>query len=254
MLSGDRLALDKVSLGFDLGQTDGVWMIRKLAVASPVVTLDASGSVSSTGDSPTAKLEGNLYLATLAKQLPHAMHIRDGLTLEKGTARIKLDLKTKNGIQQASVDARLSDLVAHDAAKSFTLGDPASITGQASRHASAFSLQVLNVKTGFLDLTASGDLDKGVKLSGAGRLLQARKPVQRAHRLRALKLAGKGRMAGDYQKTAKGFVTRYAIEVKGVNIAGSRPLRSVATTSGLTPQPVARPPRMVCPHLGRICA
>jgi translocation and assembly module TamB len=220
LLQGDRLALDKLALGFDVRQAGPGWDVRRLSLASPIVTLNASGSVGSDGDAPAADVDGTVYLAVLAKQLPHAMHLREGLTLEKGSARLKLKLKTESGVQTASIDAGLSDLVARDSTKTFTLRDPASLTGKGSRHASTFSLEALDLKTGFLELKASGDLEKGVNLTGSLDLAQLQSQFRELIDFGQLSLAGKGLMAGDYRKTSKGFLARYALNVNGLNVAG----------------------------------
>ena len=220
LLQGDRLALDKVALGFDIRQDGPSWDIRRLKLTSPILTLGASGSVGSNGEAPAADVEGMVYLAVLAKQVPHAMHLREGLTLENGSARLRLKLKTEDGVQRASIDAGFSDLVARDATKTFTLRDPASLTGKGSRHASTFSLETLELKTGFLDLNASGDLDKGVNLSGSLDLARLQSQFRELIDFGQVSLAGKGLMAGDYRKTPKGFLARYAVNINGLNVAG----------------------------------
>ena len=220
LLEGDRLALDKVALGFDVKQSGSSWDIQRLNLASPVLTLAATGSVGSAGEPPAADVDGTVYLAVLAKQLPHALHLREGLTLEQGSAHLKLKLSNDEGKQQASIDARFSDLVARNAGKTFTLRDPASLTGKGFREASEFSLQTLELKTGFLDLNASGDLKSGVKLSGSIDLARLESQFRDLIDFGQVSLAGKGRMAGDYKKTPKGFLARYAVEVTGLNVAG----------------------------------
>ena len=62
----------------------------KLDLTSPVASLRAAGPCRRRR-APT-RLRGRVDLAALAKMIPRALRLRDGLTIEKGTATVRLDL------------------------------------------------------------------------------------------------------------------------------------------------------------------
>ena len=225
-LSGDRLVFDTVGGAWHLEQTAGHWTINRLGLTSPVATLSASGSLSTKGTlaTPDAHLEAKIDLAALAKQAPHALHLREGLSLERGTAKIvavaAMDESKKS--QSLSLVANISELAATDtkASKKITLQSPAVIDAKASREGDVVRLDNLEVKAAFLDLKGSGDLVHGVKLAGTVDLAGLENQLRDLIDFGGMELAGKGRMAGDLRKTGETFVGRYAAELKGLHIAG----------------------------------
>jgi translocation and assembly module TamB len=220
-LSGDRLRLDSVALAWDLAQTSASWNVRRLDLKSPLAEVSATGTVAGVGKAPSAKAEATVDLAALAKQLPHALRIREGLTLERGSAHLRIGLTTEGDTQRGEVEARLSDLVARDATHAFTLRDPATLSARATRTATGFGVQGLAVKSAFLNVDGSGDLDRGLTLTGGLDLGALQAQLRDLIDFGGVKLAGKGRMVADYRKTPKGtFLARYAAEVSGLKLVG----------------------------------
>src|SRR5205823_1139687 len=99
-------------------------------------------------------------------QVPHAMWLRDGLILERGTARAVVQVKTVGDTQHGIVEAKVSDLNGHDSSRAFALRDPATLTARATRTRAGFVVQALELKTAFLGLIGSGDPEHGVKFTG----------------------------------------------------------------------------------------
>lgn len=220
-LAGDKLAFDALSGVWDLDNAGGAWTVRKLGVVSPVGTLSAVGSVAAGGSAvPDARLEGVIDLAALSKQVPHTLRLKEGLTLEHGSARVLVQVKTEGDVQKATVEANVSDLVARDPSRTFTLSDPAAVSAHASRTGEKVSVETLSVKTAFLDVTGSGNLDKGVKLSGTVDLGKFQTQFRDLIDFGTVQLAGTGRMAGDYKRTGPTFVGRYAADLRGLKVVG----------------------------------
>jgi len=219
-LAGDRLRLDKVAGVWDLAQTAEAWTVRRLSVTSPVGELIASGSIAADGGAPAARVDGRVDLAALARQLPHTLRLREGLTLDRGAAHLRVDVKTQGTTQQGSVEAKLTDLVARDEAKAFTLRDPATITARATRTATGVRVEAAAVKAAFLDLKGSGDLDRGVKLAGTIDLGALEAQFRELVDFGKVALAGRGRMAADFRRIGPNFLGRFAAEVKGLRLAG----------------------------------
>lgn len=221
-LAGDRLAFDAATGRWDLGQSASGWNVRKLDLKSPVATLTATGEVATSGNAvaPDATLEAQIDLAALAQQIPHTLHLREGLTLERGSAHLAASVKTEGKTQRALIEARVSDVAARDASHAFTLQQPATITLQGSRSADALQLETLAAKTGFLDVKGSGDLTQGIKITGTIDLAQVVAQLQDLIDFGGVSLAGKGALVADYRKKDSGFVGRFATELRGVKIVG----------------------------------
>jgi translocation and assembly module TamB len=220
-LNGDRLAFDRLGAVWDVSQSQGAWKVKTLGVTSPVGTLTGTGAVASGGGSaPEARVEARIDLAALAQRLPRTLHLRDGLTLEHGSARLLLKIESQADRQAATLDASVSDLAARDATHAFTLRDPAAVTLKASRSKEKMRLDALTVKTTFLDLTGSGDPTQGIVVHGAIDLAGLEAQFKELIDFGGLALAGKGRLVGDYRITKDGYLARFAAEVKGLKVAG----------------------------------
>ena len=223
-LAGDRPALDVLNAAWDVAETEGAWSVRKLGLVCPVGAISANGSVATGPDgvAPDARIEGRVDLAALAKQIPHTMRLRDGLTLERGSVRLAAQVRTDaaTGARSASVEANVSDVDARNASHAFTLRDPATLNAKASRTANGFTVEGVEVKTPFLTLSGSGDLEKGVRLNGSVDLAGVEAQLREVIDFGGVQLAGKGRLAAEYRKTGDKFVGRSAAEVRGLRLAG----------------------------------
>src|SRR5262249_44567936 len=79
--AGDRLRLDRVAAAWEVGQTSRGWTVRRLELTSPIATISAEGALTEQPGA-SSRIEGRVDLAALARQLPHALRLRDGLSLE----------------------------------------------------------------------------------------------------------------------------------------------------------------------------
>ncbi len=225
-LSGDRIVFDSVGGAWELAQSADIWTVKRLGLTSPVATLSATGSLSASGilAAPDAHLEAKVDLAALSKQAPHALHLREGLSLDRGSAKIvavaTTNAETKSQI--LSVQANVSELIAKDASKgkAIALKSPADLNLKVSRTGEVVKLEGLTVKAAFLDLNGSGDLAHGVKLTGDVDLAGLENQLRDLIDFNGVELAGKGRMAGDLRKNGATFVGRYAAELKGLKVVG----------------------------------
>jgi translocation and assembly module TamB len=219
-LRGDRLRLAQVGGRWDVGQSGGSWAIRRLDLNSPLGWIKATGPVPAPPGA-TTRLEGQLDLAALARRLPHALRIREGLTLERGSARLQVIA----GAEAIDVEARVADLVARDGEKAVTLRDPASLSARLVGGRQDFRVERLTLKTPFLDATGRGDVDRGVTVTAtldlAGFQRQARDLIDFGD----LDLAGKGRLEGDYRREKGSFTGRLVADLDGLRVAGPLSLR-----------------------------
>ena len=142
-------------------------------------------------DGTPAQLRGRVDLAALAKMLPNAMRLRDGLALDRGTASLRVDLTTAGGRRPARAGRpSLDDFAATEAGRAVTLRQPVRLTGKAVRTPEKVAVEALEVKAAGVDVTAGGDLEAGVKLSGTVRPRRPDGPAPRRPRPRRLRPLG----------------------------------------------------------------
>ncbi|MBV8381395.1 MAG: hypothetical protein JOZ63_02235 [Planctomycetaceae bacterium] len=219
-LAGDRLRIDRIDGTWDLAQDAGAWAIRRFDATCPLATLAASGTIAETA-SASARVEGHLDLAALARQLPHALRLRDGLALERGSAHVRVDLRSEaDAPQRLDVEARVSDLIARDGAKTITLRDPATLSASLTRRDADLRVPKLELKTAFLDATGSGDLDRGVTLAATFNFGEFQAQLRDLIDFGGLGLSGQGRLAANYRRAESNYVGRLAAEVRALRVVG----------------------------------
>ena len=227
VLAGDRLALERVAAGCDVLQTGWGWSIRKLDLKSPIAELSATGDVPATAGTPT-RLSGHVDLAAASKLLPHAIPLRRGIVIDKGQARIEAALNTRDGVERIVVSADVADLAATENGRALALHKPASLSAALVRTKGNTAVESFAVKAAGVDATATGDLQRGLKLSGTIDLAAIEAQARELIDLGAVKLVGKGRLAADYRPDGETFKARFAAEFEGLRVAG------------LTAEPIAR--------------
>jgi translocation and assembly module TamB len=231
-LAGDRLRLDRVAAVCDVSQTAGAWCVRRLDLGSPVATVKTGGTLAATATpGAAAQLDARLDLAALARLLPHAFRLRDGLALNSGSANLVIELRDETEAEgrRLGIEARISDLIAQNGAREVAVRDPATLVARMVQQGGGLRVEQLAIKTGFLDATGSGDLEKGVTLSASIDLEGLERQFHDLIDFGSLDLAGQGRLSADYRRSeGKKFLGRFAAEVQSLRV------------KGLTTAPIAR--------------
>ncbi len=155
---------DRLEAGWDLAEGDSGWTIRRLSIKSPLADLKAEGQITGTAGLARQRIEGRVDLAEVARQLPHALRLRDGLAVDRGSARLTIDVESVSDKATYDIEAKVSDLAARDHDRALTLRDPATVNAHVIRDGQASSLDRFEVKTSFLDASARGRLVDGVEL------------------------------------------------------------------------------------------
>ena len=71
---------------------------------SPVGDLKAEGQINGRRTAlGRQRIEGRIDLAEIARQLPHALRLRDGLAVHRGSARIDLDPRHRIRLGQSQL-------------------------------------------------------------------------------------------------------------------------------------------------------
>ena len=219
-LQGDRIALDRVLAACEVEQSATGWAIRKFDLISPVASLQGSGTLPAVEGSP-AKLRGKVDLALLAKLAPRALRVRDGVTLDRGTATIRVDVATASGLDRAEVVAGLDDFAATEDGRAIRLRQPIALTGKATRHAGKISVEALEVTAAGVDVKGSGDPEAGIKLAGTVDLPMFMTQLRDVLDLGKLDLSGHARLAADYRHAGDSFKGRFAVECKALKVGGA---------------------------------
>lgn len=218
-LAGDHLRLDRAGGDFDLAQTQDAWVIRKLDLRSSIGSLEAEGTLpAATGT--TARVVGELDLAALARQIPHALRLRDEVKLERGAARLVAEARGEAGRQLWDLSARISDLVASKKKQQFTLHDPATLSARLVRQGSELKVERAGLKTAFLDLSAEGSLDQGINLKGSLDLAGLERQAHDLVELGDVSMAGRGEITGRYQRTGSKFAGSSRVDLHNLKLAG----------------------------------
>ena len=198
-LSGDTLTFDRLEAGWDLAEGEAGWSIRRLSVKSPVGDLKAEGQITGAAGMGRQRIEGRIDLAEVARQLPHALRLREGLTVDRGSARLTVDIETVSDKATYDIEAKVSDLAARDHDRALTLRDPATFKAHVIRDGEASSLDRFEVKSTFLEASARGRLVDGVALEATFDLDKLRGQLGDWVDLGGLELAGRGSVTGTYR-------------------------------------------------------
>ncbi|WP_406696016.1 hypothetical protein V5E97_33970 [Singulisphaera sp. Ch08] len=230
-LAGDRLQLDRVGGNYEIAETGGAWDVRQLDLASPLGSLKATAKLTTGSQSVSTKIQGQLDLAALARQLPHVLHVREGLSVEKGLARLDIEIADaeKGPGRKLVAEARVSDLEARDKGQLIAIRDPASLSVHILQRPDNIKVEQFAVKTAFLDATGAGDLESGVKVSATVDLEGLKNQLRDLIDFGTLDMSGKGRIAFDFRRPEKQrYTSRLAAEFLALRVVG------------LTAEPIAR--------------
>ncbi len=221
IFQGDHPRFDRVTLVADLGQTaeGGGALIRKFELACPIGQLHAEGVVPPTEGAST-KLRGQVDLVGLTRMLPHTLRIREGLSVDKGTATLTANLTGSATSARAELVASVLDLAATRGGQAVVIHEAPRIEAIAVKTGVKVAVERLEVKASGVDVTASGDLDSGVNLKGTVDLDALDSQIRELVDLGAVRLAGHARLAADYRKIGPGYKARVAAECRDLDLAG----------------------------------
>jgi len=227
-LNGDAPRLDRVDATWDIGLTNAAdgWTIRSFELKAPSAEVRVVGTLpASPGDS--ARVEGHLDLAALAAQIPRTLRLREGLAVDRGRARFRVESRSTPAEQAWEVEAHVVDLRAREGTRWFALSDPADLNARVVIPTSGPArVDRVALKTPFLEASGSGDVDRGVEIRATADLAALRANFGELIDLGDLDLAGEVRLDGGYRRQADHFEARLAIDLSRPRLIGvaDRPL------------------------------
>jgi translocation and assembly module TamB len=218
-LQGDRLALDRISIGCDASTHVDGWAIRKLEVASKVARLSASGALPLLDGKPST-LTASVDLAGLARMLPNALRIRDGLTIDRGAARLEGQITAHEGGERLVFKASLADLAATENGRPVAERAPVTLSGGVSRSNGTIRVEAIEARAAGVDVTAKGDLEQGVQMSGTIDFTAMMTQLRELLDLGGVDLAGQARLGADYRRVGESYQARFALEGDHLKLTG----------------------------------
>ncbi len=221
-LRGDALDLASVDLAGAIALVDGRVAVERLAVETPLGRLAAIPPTPADGPGST-RVEGTLDLPAIARALPRALRLRDGLAVERGTARLTVVARAGPGRPEWSVEADVSDLAGRRDGRAIGLRGPARLSALVARVGASIAVDHLDLATGFLAITARGDLDAGVVVGGTLDLAAFRLQATDWIDLGGVDLAGKAGLSARYQRTGSTYAADSRLDVEGLRLVGVGP-------------------------------
>jgi len=188
-------------------------------VESALITLKAAGSVpAAVGQRDPAQLDGRIDLAEIARQIPHTLRLREGVTLDSGSATVRAVVAEDAGRTRIDLEARLADVRGRDRSRSFSLRDPATLSARLWRTGGGLDLERLKAETPYLNAEARGSLGTGLTLSGRVDLTGLQRQVGEIVELGGYRLAGSSTFEGDFRSVDGRFRSRLDAELHGVDL------------------------------------
>ena len=218
-LAGDRLQLDRVGGTWDVSETGAGWTVERLDLRSPLATLKATGRIPAAPGAP-GRIEGEIDLPALARLLPRTLHLREGLTLDRGRAILLMEARSEPNRTAWDVSARVSDLLAHHGDRAITLREPATLSARLVGQARGIQVDHFGLTTAFLAITGRGDVDRGIAVTGTVDLGGFRRQAQDVIDLGAVELDGKGTMAAEYRRAGERFDGHLDLDLRSLRLAG----------------------------------
>ena len=229
ILKGDHPTFERIEAGWDVSLAGDGISLRRIDIDAPFATVGLAP------DAPAgaSKWVGRVDLAALVAKLPNTLALREGLTLDQGTADVEAVFGPvgADGATPVVASARIADLSARDGARVVTMSEPVTVSARVLQTAgSAVSVESASFSSSFLKAEGQGDLDQGVTVKGSVNLVALDSQLRDWVDLGEIALSGIGRFGGDYRREPGGatFTTRLAIEGQSLRVAG------------LTEEPIAR--------------
>lgn len=216
-LNGDVLRMDTMQGDWSIEMNECAVAVKRLFLKSPLATLQA--------ETP-ARIVGRVELAAIAAQLPRALRLRKGVTLDQGTADILVKTDDQGAACGMLVDlsARLSDIRAHDGARSIVLRDPATLRAGVRRLQGKLTVESLSAETPYLQGAGRGGLTGGVAFTGSLDLAKLQNQLRELVDFGNVAFAGQGKLKGGYNADKARFRADLNADFRGLTLAGFGPI------------------------------
>lgn len=223
-LSGDSLRQEAIEGTWDFSGTEGEWTVMRAELTSSAAKMKAKGTFKPSD--PLAgkiEIEGNVDLAAIVGQIPHVLRLRHGVVLERGRAEVRGTTARGDGSPALELTAKVSDLVARNGKRGFTLKDPATLAARVGRPKDVYVLEGLSAETPYLKGEGRGDLSRGLTYKATIDLAGFQEAFRELIDFGSVAMAGNGNVSGSYRAEGGRFQGNMMGEVKGLRIEGVGP-------------------------------
>ena len=210
-LAGDHPRLDRIAGDWMVTESKGKWTIHHFDLRSSLATLKVEGDLP-VSPASSARIVGEIDLAATARLLPRTLRIRDGVSLDRGSARLRVESKNEAARDVWDVQANVSDLVAHGHGRAFTLREPATLAARILQAGGGLTVERFAVESAFGKVSGEGDLNRGVHWTATLDLNHAQRQLHDLINFGTAELSGKGLASGDLRRTAEGLEGTIAAE------------------------------------------
>ncbi len=215
----DPISLENLTANWDVKHASETWTFDRLSLKSPIGWIESSQTIPLRADRPT-KISGELDLAAGARVFGKLLGLREGLVVDRGIARLAVESRSNDGRASWSVDATLADLAAHLDGKAIGLKEPAKISASVQPVDNGMKLERMVVKTSFLDVSGSGDLDAGINVAGKIDLTRLKAQLADWFELKSFDVAGQGDWIASYKRAGETYSTDSRLAIKGFKLSG----------------------------------
>ncbi len=220
VLRGDHARLDRLAVEVDLAQRDDVWTIRRFQADSPMMRAEATGTYPPRDDSPTV-VDARLDIPSLVRQLPRLVPMREGITLEGGAATLHATIRPTSHGEEFRAEALIAGVRGKRDDRVVQLRDPANLSAKIIRSSGSLSVEDLQLRTPFLALQATGDLDRGLEVTGTVELAGLQRQTAELIDFGDLELTGEGRLTGRYQREKGTYRGEVSLNLERFRLAGT---------------------------------
>lgn len=219
LLRGDHIRIDRLTVALDLAQQGAVWTIRKALADSAMLQVSASGQYPPSDKAGTT-IDGKVDLPRLLSQMPRLVPLREGMKWSGGTAQLHADAYVAGDGEAVKLHAELAGLEGTNGDRVVKLHDPAKLDAGLTRRAGVTSVEHFALRTAFLDLDGSGDLDRGLIFQGNVQLAGLQRQAADLIDFGKLDLAGDGKLSGRYQRQGETYDFAMAMDLAGLRVSG----------------------------------
>ncbi len=219
--SGDHPRFDRVTLVADCGETtdNASWSFRRFELVSPIGRAHVTGTFPIAEGKPV-QVWGQVDLVGLTKALPHTLHVRDGLSVDRGMATVSLDLSGSKESERAEIHASVADFAATRHGQAVAIHEFPTLAAVAVKTGSKVAIEQATIKATGVDISGSGDLDAGVAVKGIIDLVALDAQIRDLVDLGGKSFAGHARVAADFRHSGDVYKARLAAECKDLQIVG----------------------------------
>lgn len=191
-----RLSMDQAQVETEFGEVTATGDIP-LAGLGSAMTINSARTILSDQD---YTVHGHVDLQRLAALFPSTLRIREGTEITGGRIDVNLKSEVMQGDSRGwTADATLDHLAARNHGQAVALDQPLQLAMQAHRTGDAISIDKLNCRSDFLNLTGRGTL-ADAQFSATGDLTKLEENLQKFIDLGLEKIAGKIKVQGQIQR------------------------------------------------------